>query len=465
VRLSTAIFAALSLAVACPAPTAAQSPPPRDSTRRVQDTLSLDSLLARLERAEAAIAILRQQIADESESAVQTRSRFHLELSAQVLTNAFFTAGRVNNIDDPQTVLVPPSAGSTPPTNSALGVSLRQTRLGAATSIDNVAGATFAGDIDVDFFGGVQNGSGDRRLFPELRMRTARARLLWPHTELMFGSDTPLISDLNPLSLAAVGIPDFSGAGNLWNWLGQVRVTQDIGSLGIGGGRIRWAVQGALMTPYAAQLAPGEPDIVDAGERSSRPAMEARLRTRWGGTTSSMSSAPTISGAMIGSYGGEIGIGAHQSWVATAPGVLQHSYAISLDGHMLLAPHVELRGEAYVGQLLRGLGGGAIGQNFGTAPPGAPPNSLGPPIHDKAGWAQINLQPREPIISGLGCGIDSTDPNDNPVRIQNTVCAAHAEWRPVQPLVFGIEYRQLWTRYADDTYTARHVNFIFGFEL
>jgi len=424
----------------------------------------LDSLLARLERAEAAIAILRQQIADESESAVQTRSRFHLELSAQVLTNAFFTSGRVNNVDDPQTVLVPPSPGSTPPTNSALGVTLRQTRLGAATSIDNVAGATFTGDVDIDFFGGVQNGAGDRRLFPELRMRTARARLLWPHTELMFGSDTPLISDLNPLSLAAVGIPDFSGAGNLWNWLGQVRVTQEIGSLGIGGGRIRWAIQGALMTPYAAQVAPGEPDIVDAGERSSRPAIEGRFRTRWGGKD--VNGASTISGAMIGSYGGEIGIGAHHSWVATAPGVLKESYAISLDGHMLLAPHVELRGEAYAGQLLRGLGGGGIAQNFGTAPPSAPPNTLGPPIHDKAGWAQINVQPREPIISGLGCGVDSTDPSDNPVRVKNTVCAAHAEWRPVQPLVFGFEYRQLWTRYAgDETYTARHFNLIFGFEL
>jgi len=466
VRLSTALLAALSLAIATPV--TAQNPPPqpvRDSARRAQDTLSLDSLLARLERAEAAIAILRQQIADESESAVQTRSRFHLELSAQVLTNAFFTAGRVNNTDDPQTVLVPPAPGLTPPTNSALGVTLRQTRLGAATSIDNVAGATFAGDIDVDFFGGVQNGSGDRRLFPELRMRTARARLLWPHTELMFGSDTPLISDLNPLSLAAVGIPDFSGAGNLWNWLGQVRVTQDIGSLGNGPGRLRWAIQGALMTPYAAQVVPGEPDIVDAGERSSRPAIEGRLRTRWGGGVNGTGTASTVSGAMIGSYGGEIGIGIHHSWIATSPGVMQASYAVALDGHMLIVPHVELRGEAYSGRLLRGLGGGAIGQNFGTPPIGAPPNSLGPPIRDKAGWAQVNIQPREAIISGLGCGIDSTDPHDNPTRIQNTVCAAHAEWRPVQPLVFGFEYRQLWTRYSDDTYTARHFNLIFGFEL
>jgi len=426
----------------------------------------LDSLRARLERAEAAIAMLRQQVADEEESGVHTRSRFHLELSAQILMNAFLTSGRVNNSDVPLTVLVPAATaggGLSPPSNRAFGVTLRQTRLGAATSIDNIAGGIFAGDIDIDFFGGVQSGAGDRRLFPEPRLRTARARLVWPHTELMFGSDTPLISDLNPLSLAAVGTPDFSGAGNLWNWLGQVRLTQDIGSLGSGPGRLRWAVQAAVMSPFAAQLAPGESDIVDAGDRSGRPAFEGRFRTRWGGSGGGTLS--TISGAMLGSFGGEIGIGVHHGWVATSPGVLEDSYAISMDGHMLLAPRVELRGEAYSGRLLRGLGGGGIAQNYGNAPIGSPPSTLGPPVRDVAGWGQLNVQPFEQIITGFGCGLDLADKNDNPTRLQNTVCAVHAEWRPVQPLVFGVEYRGLFTRYVGDTYSARHLNFVFGFEL
>ena len=459
-RLRPALVLALFLFASRSA--VAQSPP-SDSSRRASDTLSLDSLRARLERAEQAIAILRGQIADEAESAVHTRSRFHLELSAQVLTNVFFTAGRVNNTDDPQTALTPPPAPLAPPLPSTLGFTVRQTRLGAATSIDNVAGATFAGDVDLDFYGGVQNGPGDRRLFPEPRMRTARARLIWPHTVFMFGSDTPLISDLNPLSLAAVGVPDFSGAGNLWNWLGQVRVTQDIGSLGTGARSVRWALQGAIMTPYAAQQGEREPDAADAGERSSRPAFEARLRMQWGGDGTGTS--PSISGALIGPRGGEIGIGVHRSWVATNTGGLKDSRAISIDGHMVLFPGVELRGEGYTGQLLRGLGGGGIAQNFGAAPVGAPANSLGPPIRDAAGWAQLNVQPATWLITGVGCGIDATNPDDAPTRLQNTVCAAHADWRPLQPLVFGIEYRQFNTRYTTGTFTARHVNLIFGFEL
>ena len=457
-RLRPALLVALFHAV--PLLAFAQSPP-TDSGRKAPDSLSLDSLRARLARAEAAIAILRQQIGDEAESAVHTRSRFHVELSAQVLTNAFLTSGRVNNTDVPQTALAASGQGSTPPTNSALGVTIRQTRLGAATSVDNVAGGTFAGDIEVDFFGGVQNGSGDRRLFPEPRMRTARARLIWSHTEVMMGSDTPLISDLNPLSLASVGSPDFSGAGNLWNWLGQVRITQDIGSLGKGVGALHWAVQGAIMTPFAAQLAPGEPDIVDAGERSGRPAFEARLRAQWGGKAG----AATVSEALIGSRGGEVGFGMHRSWVATTSGELKESHAVSLDGHMVIAPRLELRGEWYAGRLLRGLGGGAIAQNFGAPPVGAPANVLGPPIRDDAGWAQLNAQPVQSVIAGVGCGVDATNPRDNATRLQNTVCAIHADWRPTQPLLFGVEYRQIGTRFSTGLSTARHVNLVFGFEL
>jgi hypothetical protein len=459
VPLRTAFLLGFSLALALPA--AAQSPPP-DSSRRATDSLSLDSLRARLARAEQAIEILRGQIADETESAVHTRSRFRLELSAQVLTNTFLTSGRVNNVDVPQTA-IPPNANATPPTNSSLGFTLRQTRLGAATSITNVAGGTFAGDIDLDFFGGVQTAPGDRRLFPEPRLRTARARLLWQHTELMMGSDTPLISDVNPLSLAAVGVPDFSGAGNLWNWLGQIRITQDIGSLGKGPGRARFAVQAAVMTPYAAQTLSTDPDLIDAGERSSRPAFEGRLRMQWGGDGSGEPS--TISGALIGSRGGEIGVGMHRSWVATSTDVLKESHAVSVDGHMVLLPRIELRGEAYAGRLLRGLGGGAIGQNFGAPAVGAPVNSLGAPIRDAAGWAQLNGQPTTSVIAGVGCGIDLTNANDGGTRLQNTVCAAHADWRPVQPLLFGVEYRQFGTRYSTGVFTARHVNLIFGFEL
>ena len=425
---------------------------PTDTTRQPRDTLALDSLRARLTRAEAAIALLREQLAGESESTVHTKSRVRLELSAQVLTNAFATLGRVNNVDVPQTVLPPPPAGAEPATNDALGLTLRQTRIGIATSVGDVLGGAFGGDLDFDLFGGAQNGPGDRRLFPEPRLRTARARLVWARTELMIGSETPLISDLNPMSLAAVGIPDFSGAGNLWNWLAQVRITRELTTMGRGPRAVRLAIQAAVLAPYTNTVAAGEPDAVDAGERSRRPAIEGRLRAGWGDEEERA----TTGTATIGDRGGEIGIGMHRGWVATAPGRLEVSRAVSLDAHVVLTRGVELRGEAYAGQVLRGLGGGGIAQNFGA---------LGAPVRDVAGWAQLNVQPHEVLVTGIGCGIDRVDPEANPARLQNTVCAAHAAWRPVQPLVIGVEYRQLATRFRTGTYGARHVNLVFGFEL
>jgi hypothetical protein len=430
----------------------AQQRPRADTARRSPDTLALDSLRARLARAEAAIALLREQLAEESESAVRTKSRLHAELLAQVLTNGFVTLGRVNNVDNPQTVLPPPAAGATPATNDALGFTLRQTRIGAAVAVADVLGGTFTGDLDFDLYGGVQDGPGDRRLFPEPRLRTARAQLVWSRTDLMVGSETPLISDLNPMSLAAIGIPDFSAAGNLWNWLPQVRITRELATIGRGSRSVRWAIQGAVLAPYANTVIAGEPDAVDAAERSRRPAIEARLRARWGAEGNRV-----ITGtAMIGDRGGEIGVGMHRGWVATGPGMLEVSQAVSLDAHVVPWRGVELRGEAYGGQLLRGLGGGGIAQNFG---------SLGTPVRDVAGWAQLNVQPHPTLVTGIGCGVDLVDPDANPTRLQNTACAAHAAWRPMQPLVIGVEYRQLGTRFATGTFGARHLNLVLGFEL
>jgi hypothetical protein len=419
-----------------------------------RDTLSPDSLAARLARAEAAIAALRQQLATESQSTVHTRSRLQLDLTGRILTNFFLTLGRVDNVDVPRTAFAP----STVEEEDAFGVTVRQSRLGAHVTVSDVLGGLFIGDVDMDFFGGVQSGPGDRRLFPEPRMRTTSARLRWTRTEVMVGMEVPLVSELNPVSLAAGGIPLFSGTGNLWNWLGQLRLSQELAVMPVGGTSVRWALQGALMTPYAAVQAPDEPDAADAGERSRRPAFEARLRARWGDSTASGGS-----DASIGDGGGEIGVGVHRGWVATGEGQLIGSYATTLDARISLTSRVELRGEAYVGRLLRGLGGGAIGQAFGRPATGEP---LGPPLRDRAGWAQLNAQVLTTLLAGAGCGVDVVKAEDRPTRRRNTVCAGHLLWRPSEPIVVGLEYRGIATEYdTGSTGRARHLNLSVGFEL
>ncbi len=452
----------LSLPSGAAALRAQQRPSPADSA--AADSASRDSIAARLRRAEAAIELLRQQLAVEASTVVRTRSRLQIELSARVLMNSFLTSNRVNNVDVPQFGLpraaVPPTLpGSTPPGSPgtrALGISVRQTRLGAAMSVDSVLGGVFEGDIDLDFFGGVSTGPGDRRLFPEPRLRTARARLRWDRGSVLIGSETPLISDLNPVSLASVGVPGFVTAGNLWNWLPQVRISRDLIVTASG---VRVGLQGAVLAPFSNTLNSGETDAVDAGERSGRPYLQSRVNVRWGDGAAEPGAPSDVS---LGGTGGELGVGMHRGWVRAAGDSTSVSSALSIDGRVMIAPRVEIRGEAYRGQLVRGLGGGAIGQGFGRSLSGG---TVGPPLRDVAGWVQLNVQAHATLISGAGCGRNSVNRDDRPIRLENTACAAHLLWRPAQPLVLGMEFRQVRTRYSDQTSRANHMNLSFGFEL
>ncbi|MEO7361116.1 MAG: hypothetical protein ABI120_12365 [Gemmatimonadaceae bacterium] len=432
---------------------------PRDTTKRDSASVATDSLRARLTKLERDLAILRGQLADESKIAARTRSRIGLIFTARIQMNMFANTERTNSVDVPQLLLAPPTSvnpNSNPGTRT-FGLSMRQSRVGAVVSVDSVFGGRFEGDFDLDFFGGVSNGPGDRRLFAEPRLRTARAQMHWTHTELLIGSETPLISDLNPISVAAVGIPGFVAAGNLWNWLPQIRLTQEILGSAKDGSPATFALQAAVLAPFTNSQHLAETDAVDAGERSGRPFVETRARLRWGATKDG-----TLSdGEMLG-RGGEIGLSAHYGWARTSGTGMQNSKAIAGDAHVSLPGNLELRGEVYRGQLLRGLGGGGIGQNFGRAIDTA---SVGPLLRDTAGWLQLNAQLHPTFIAGVGCGMDAVDLRDRPVRQRNAACALHTLYRPNQPVFIAFEVRALQTRYADHNYRGTHFNLAIGFEL
>jgi hypothetical protein len=444
-----------------PAAVWAQSGPPsaRDSARAdsLARVAARDSLAARLARAEAAIALLQRQLEVEAASAVTTRSRTHLELSARLITNAFVTSGRVNTVDVPQFALADPATPVANQGTRALGLSVRQSRIGAALTVDSVLRGRFEGDVEMDFFGGTPTGPGDRRLFPEPRLRTMRARLVWDRTTLFVGSDTPLISDLNPISVASIGVPGFVAAGNLWNWLPQIRISRDLAVARSGQWRV--GVQAAALTPFANTVPIGETDAVDAGERSGRPYLEARAHVRWG---EEIDAPGAPSDVMPGARGGEIGLGVHRGWVRGAGDSLSSSRAVSADVRLRPVFAMELRAEAYAGQLMRGLGGGAIGQSFGRAATGA---AIGPPVRNAAGWAQLGLHPHTTVVTGVGCGRDRVTLADRPTRLANTACALFAIVQPIQPIFFGFEVRRVETRYSDRRYRAHHLNLSFGFDL
>ena len=427
-------------------------PPKSDTVRRDSAAVPADSMAARLARAEAAIALLQQQLAIEAATAVRTRSRLQLELSGRVLANSYFTQGRTNSVELPLFVretATPSNAAQGQPGTRAFGISLRQTLLGAAISVDSVLGATFVGDIDIDFFSGGTSVTADAFGFPTPRLRTVTAQLRWAKTSLLVGTESPLISDLNPVSLAAAGTPEFAVAGNLWNWIPQVRASHTVLQSHVGTTPVSWTVHAAALAPVSGVRHPNEPDAIDAGERSGRPALEGRVSMQWGAANAADEAR------------GEIGFGVHRGWLRVNGDTLIVARAVAATAQVGLTHGLTLLAEGYSGRAISSLGGGGIAQTFGTALPG---EVFGPPVRDIAGWAQLNAQLRPTLSSGVGCGLDVADARDRPRRLRNAACEAHLIWRPTQPVLVGVEFRRLKTVYANGSQRASHVNLALGFE-
>jgi hypothetical protein len=394
-----------------------------------------DSLVASLKELQMRLDALEHQVADGSENGVHTRSGIRMELTGRVVVQAFGNTRRVNNVDNPQ--FVRPDTTDIVPVRGG-GMSMRQSLIAFRVSSPDVAGAQFSGDLQTDFNGGQQPSSGGRT-FPLIRLRVARATLRWSKSELMVGQDVPLIAQINPVSIAASGTPEFAAAGNLWLWLPQARLT--LGGMGPNTAAIQLAV---LAPTNGDPAAPFDTDL-DPAERSQRPFLEGRLRYKW-----EMSERP-----------GELGCGAHIGWIAlnsaaANPRPTAPSQALACD---VVAPWkiFELRGEAYNGRALRGLGGGGIGQALG-------PGDIA--IHDVGRWVQLNVAPRSTWSFGAGGGVD--DPRDADLAVtgrqRNASAAAYVITHPSGPLVLGIEVRRIATTYSGRKLTNDHLNLAFGFE-
>lgn len=390
---------------------------------------SPDSLAARLRRAEAAIAALQTQVAEQSQGGVTARSGARVELTGRVLMKAFGNSHRVNNVDNPQFAIAP--APGSP--DRGLGMAIRESRLGLVVTVPEALGGSFTGDVDVDFYGG-QTASSGGRTFPLMRLRTARGVVRWSHHHILAGQESPLVSGLNPVTVGAVGTPAFATAGNLWLWLPQVRYGVDR----VGSETWNLNAQVAALAPTSGDAAAAFDTDYDLAERTSRPFFQARVSAR------------NVQGEMAR----EIGCGVHTGWLESVADRIVRSHALACDALIPIVEQVEIRGEYFSGQGLRGLGGGGIGQNFTAA------NDA---LETKGGWAQINVRATPMVQLGLGCGGDH--PADlAPSRRRNDACMAHALVRPGGPMFFGAEARRARTTYASGRFTNDHVTLGIGFE-
>ena len=350
--------------------------------------------------------------------------------------NAFHTTDNVNNSDVPHFAV---ATTPTTPEASTSSATMRQSRVTVFALVPEFAGGAIKGEIDVDFFGGQQPSTGGRT-FPLLRVRRAVAELTWKRVALLVGQESPPIAAVSPSSLASIGFPDFAGAGNLWLWIPQIRLSADLAPTG----GLRVAAEVAALAPTS-----GEPEGTfltqpDIAERSGRPFLQGRgrVRGRWG----------------EGERLGEVSAGGHYGWILDASGNPVPSKALAVSVWTPIGSRLELRAKGFTGQALAGLGGGGIGQNMVRD---------GVPVRAVGGWAQVNLRPSMQWEIGGGAGIDDPDDADlgDPSRLRNVAVEGHLTWRRL-PAVVGVEVRHFQTRYRApvDDLSATQVNLGMGFE-
>lgn len=409
----------------------------RPPTRADSLADSVAALADRLARTDDQLQMLRRQVAALAREKVGAPSKAGLELSGRLLVNGFRTSGRANLLDVPTIALPALAVPGTDPSALAggLGGTFRQTVITLSLDGRPLWGGTVRARADADFFGGVQDGSGGRRLFPEPRLRIATADVTWQHASVQVGQDVPLVSDVSPWSTAAFGLPLFASAGNLWFWLPQVRAGVHTT------GRVRAGLDAALVAPWSGgDLVAGDTvDRVDAAERAQRPFVQGRGSVQWG----------------EGAMSGLLAVGGHYGWIARANGVLSISRATTLILRAPLAEWLEVRGVAYRGQALRGLGGGGVSQNF--APSGAP-------LRDVGRWGQVIVRPALGWQVGTGCGLSDPDDAQAPLRRRNRQCEGSVVWKLGSLPMIGVTYRRVETSYAAGIRTVNHLNLVTGVE-
>ncbi len=418
------------------------APAPSPEQPRAQDTQEL----ARLQED---VQLLTDKVNDQYQTKVESASKYRVRLSGIMLLNVFGNRGTVDNQDVPSLARPKTALGSA----GDFGATVRQSQLGLEVFGPTIAGARSSANVAFDFFGGFP-ATIDGVTAGLVRMRTARVRLDWNSTSVVAGQDEPFFSPLSPTSLASLALPAFSYSGNLWVWTPQVRVEQRIASS-----------EASILTLQAGILDPltGETPYSqfyrrpEAGERSRQPAYASRVawsRKVWG---------QPISFGVGGYY-------ARQNWGFDRT---VDAWAGTADWTVPLGPRLSLTGEFYRGRGLGGLGGGTGRSVLFSGDP-TNPQTLVLGLNTVGGWSQLKFMATPKLEFNTAFGEDLPFSRDLERFAEGTsyVYSTIGEnqsgffnmiYRARSNLLFGAEYRRLWTAQAYiPKLTADQVNLSVG---
>ena len=108
------------------------------------------------------------KVLDQSQTKVESGSKYRVRLSGMVLLNTTVTRGSVDNLDFPE-IATPPE---TPDTSGAFAGSLRQSQIGIEAFGPDIAGAHTSANVKFDFGGGFPD-TGNGAVMGVVRLRRA----------------------------------------------------------------------------------------------------------------------------------------------------------------------------------------------------------------------------------------------------------------------------------------------------
>jgi outer membrane murein-binding lipoprotein Lpp len=409
-----------------PAPPAAEIPAPSTSSQAA----SLDERVARLEDDQN---LLRDQIVEQSQTKVESGSKYRVRFSGIVLLNTEITRGAVENLDFPQMAVAP-----VPGTSGSFSGSLRQSQIGVEAFGPDIAGAHTSANLKFDFAGGFPN-TPNGSTFGIVRLRTGTIRLDWENTSIVAGQDSIFFAPLTPTTLTALATPALAYTGNLWGWTPQIRIEHRIAL----SDDSHLLLQAGILDSLTGQPALMVDRVPTAGEQSGQPAYATRIA--W---TRKMFDRDLTIG--FGGYYGRQNWGFGRNvdgWVGTT------------DLTVPLGEHFSVTGEFYRGRSVGGFGGG-IDQTILLSGPIVEPSTTIHGLDSLGGWVQLKYKPRANFEVNFAYG------QDNPFTGELRLFPASANYygslfsrnqspfvnfiyRVRSDILFSIEYRRLQTYSLD----------------
>jgi hypothetical protein len=341
---------------------------------------SQGDLQQRISKLEDDQELMNDKIVEQSQTKVESGSKYRVRLSGLVLLNTAVTRGSVDNLDFPQ-IAVPAEA---PGVAGSFSGSLRQSQIGVETFGPDIAGARTSASVKFDFAGGfpnVPNGAA----FGIVRLRTGTVRLDWANTSIVAGQDGIFFAPLTPTTLSSLAIPALSYTGNLWSWTPQVRIEHRFALSENSGIQIQAGILDSL-TGDIPQQSYRNPSV---GEESGQPAYATHIGY-----------SQRIFGRDL-----NVGIGGYYGRQNWGFGRAVDGWAGVTDVTVPLGEFLDFSAEFYRGRAVGGLGGG-VGQSILLSGSVYNANTAIHGLDSTGGWLQLKFKPKPNFEVNFAYGED-----------------------------------------------------------